>query len=206
LRALAHAGLIADKGRQSHSSERGSDHPWLPPEGPPARVFLNNFRFVPTSSLLKRARPRARILLDENGEVSAAVVRYTEILRAEPDNISARYKLAWCLALLGRSSEAQQHYAEALRLQPDFGEAHEQLAIELAKSGKQTEALEHFWQAVRLQPASPSAHKDLGIALARQQKFEEAAKQFEEALGLDPADATAQKLLQAARHSAGSGK
>jgi tetratricopeptide (TPR) repeat protein len=143
-------------------------------------------------------------LLNESGEISAAIAVYTEMLRANPKDATAHYNLGRCLGLLDRSSEAQEHYVQALRLRPEMDEAHTQLALELARSGNETAALEHFREAVRLKPDSGEAHKNLGIALARQRRFAEAIKEFEAALRLDPGDTAAQNFLQAARRSLGS--
>lgn len=97
-----------------------------------------------------------------------ALERFDRVLEANPTFPDVHNKRGLCLALLGRSEEAEAAFAEAIRLAPGYAEAHLNRGIVLQELGLHADATASFAEAERLDhhrgdPAFPS---DLGNRLA----------------------------------------
>ena len=128
---------------------------------------------------------QAAELLARNGKTNEALIRFSELIKANPDFEEAHFSRGFFLARLGRTEEAIESYKAALRLVPDYAEAHNNVGNLLVKMKRFDEAITHFQAAIAKLPDNPSYHNNLGIALAQHEKAEEALQHFNQAVQLN---------------------
>jgi non-specific serine/threonine protein kinase/serine/threonine-protein kinase len=138
----------------------------------------------------REALPLLRYLRDAligRASRAAAEAKAREVVRQQPEDADARYRLARALAQRqGKLPEAAAEYREALRLRPGFADAQIGLADALRFQRKFPEAAAAYQEAVRLKPADADAHANLGLTLSTQGKRPEAEAAFREAIRLKP--------------------
>jgi eukaryotic-like serine/threonine-protein kinase len=127
-------------------------------------------------------------VLEEKGELDAALASVREVIRLRPDAF-ARNWLGNLLRKKGDIDGAITEYREAVRLVPDHVEAHNSLGSILTDDKKDyASAVSEFREVVRLRRDSAVAHHNLGMALKLGGKTTEAIAAFREATRLDPKD------------------
>lgn len=130
------------------------------------------------------------------GQPEKAVAELKEVLRLEPANAEAGYRLAWlllsqnrfdeCIGFVEQLKQSQKLSAPTLAV---LGEAH-------LKKGDRAEALSALKSAVELKPDEPSYHFALGVAWLKQRPDLAGAEQsFRQFLKLRPDDVTGQLHL-----------
>jgi Flp pilus assembly protein TadD len=102
---------------------------------------------------------------DEDG-----LKEYSDVVRQNPDNESARLGMGTALNNLERYDEAIAVFKEAVRRHPDSAEAHYSLGFAYSDSERYDQAIASLRQALRLQPKYPEAQKELADALRCQKK------------------------------------
>ena len=124
---------------------------------------------------------------------SEAFSAYTEVLKHEPTNAAAHYRLGLVSERLGATDSALKSYQEALRLNPNMSEARTALegyyvnqGITFRRENQPDEAIRAFQQALSFNPASTSAHFELGQAFEQRNQLDEALKEYQEAMRIDP--------------------
>ena len=135
---------------------------------------------------------------------SEAFSTYSEILKFEPNNALAHYRLGTVSEKLGAIDNAVRSYQEALRLNPGQSEARQaregyyvnQGGI-LRRNNQLDEAVRMLQQAIGLNPASANAHFELGQAFEQQGQANEAAREYQEAVKIDPDKSAAHTRLAA---------
>jgi Flp pilus assembly protein TadD len=135
-------------------------------------------------------------LLQMKGEVSGAVMQFSEAVRIRPDDSTANNALGAVLLARGHLDGAIVHLNTALRGRPDYFDAHYNLGNALAAQGDFPGALFHFRAAVRLNPQDANAEANLGSALAETGNLKEARVHFERALQIDPKNELARENLE----------
>jgi Flp pilus assembly protein TadD len=135
-------------------------------------------------------------LLQMKGDLSGALLQFSDAVRLHPDDPTANNALGAVLLASGRVDDAIPHLNAALRGRPDYFDAHYNLGNALATQGDFPGALSHFRAAVRLNPQDPNAEANLGSALAETGNFKEARLHFERALQIDPKNELARENLE----------
>jgi tetratricopeptide (TPR) repeat protein/mono/diheme cytochrome c family protein len=135
-------------------------------------------------------------LFEMKGELSGAVLQFTEAVRIRPDDPIANNALGAVLLSGGRIDGAILHLNAALKGRPDYFDAHYNLGNALAAQGDFAGALTHFQAAVRLHPQDAGAQANLGSALAETGNLKEARLHFERALEIDPKNELARENLE----------
>jgi tetratricopeptide (TPR) repeat protein len=133
------------------------------------------------------------------GAHAAAMEKYRQALRTEPDYAYAHHGLAIALAAEGRLPEAIEHFRQAVRSKPDFAEAHNGLGVALLRQQQPAEAEREFEAALRAAPDFAEAHFDCAVALLQLQRSREAIPHLEETLRLKPGFPGARERLELAR-------
>ena len=135
---------------------------------------------------------------------SEAFSTYSEILKHDPTNALAHYRLGAVREKLGATDDALRSYQEALRLNPGLSEARQALegyyvnrGVTLRRNNQSAEAIQAFQQALSLNPSSAGAHFELGQEFERRGQAADALKEYQETLSLDPNQSAAHARLAA---------
>ena len=135
-------------------------------------------------------------LLQMRGNLSGAVLQFSEAVRIRPEDPVANNALGAVLLASGHVEGAIPRLRTALAGRPDYFDAHYNLGNALASQGDFAGALLHFRAAVRLNPQDASAEANLGSALAETGNLKEARLHFERALQIDPKNELARENLE----------
>ena len=132
-----------------------------------------------------------------------AIELYQEALRLKPGHASATNRIAYLLAQMGKSAEAEPYFRAVLEDDPGNAVAHFNLGFSLEQRRRFAEAIVEFREAVRLKPTIDRAWYGLGLSHAHLGQHEEAAKALHEAATLQPMNPHAWYALGMAYHSIG---
>ncbi len=135
-------------------------------------------------------------LFQMKGNLSGAVLQFTQAVRLRPDDPTANNALGAVLLASGNLDGAIGYLKTALVGRPDYFDAHYNLGNALASQGDFAGALLHFRAAVRLNPQDAGAEANLGSALAETGNLKEARLHFERALVIDPKNELARENLE----------
>ncbi|HMD38595.1 MAG TPA: tetratricopeptide repeat protein [Candidatus Acidoferrum sp.] len=135
-------------------------------------------------------------LLQMRGNLSGALLQFSEAVRIRPEDPIANNALGAVLLASGQVEGAIPHLKTALASRPDYFDAHYNLGNALASKGDFGGALTHFRAAVRLNPQDANAEANLGSALAETGNLKEARLHFERALQIDPKNELARENLE----------
>ena len=135
---------------------------------------------------------------------SEAFSIYSEILKFEPNNALAHYRLGAVSEKLGAIDNAVRSYQEALRLNPGQSEARQAMegyytnqGVMLRRNNQLDEAVGMFQQAVSLTPSSANAHFELGQTFEQRGQASEAISEYQEAVKIDVDKSAAHARLAA---------
>lgn len=124
---------------------------------------------------------------------SEAFSAYSEILKRDPTNATAHYRLGAVSEKLGSTDSALRSYQEALRLNPGMGEARTALegfytnqGVAQRRSNQLDEAVQSLQQALAYNESSANAHFELGQVFEQRGQMTEAVTAYQEAIKLDP--------------------
>lgn len=148
--------------------------------------------------------------LREQGSLVESQRRFTEAVRAEPDNylyhfelgnvLSARYD-SW--SHIPNHAKAQQllehagqEYEQAVLFKPDFVAAQFNLGIIRKRQGKYEKAREHFKEVLEIEPNSSQAWLQIGNTYEEQGFFDEAEDAYRQAKQMDYSDSNIQNALE----------
>jgi Flp pilus assembly protein TadD len=135
-------------------------------------------------------------LLQMKGNLSGALLQFTEAVRIRPEDPTANNALGAVLLASGHVEGAIPHLKTALASRPDYFDAHYNLGNALAAQSDFAGALIHFRAAVRLNSQDAMAEANLGSALAETGNLKEARLHFERALQIDPKNELARENLE----------
>jgi tetratricopeptide (TPR) repeat protein len=136
---------------------------------------------------------------------SEAFSTYSEIIKFEPQNALAHYRLGTISEKLGATENAVRSYQEALRLDPNQGDARRALegyyvnqGVMLRRNNQLDDAARMFQQAITLNPSSANAHFELAQVLEQRGQANEAVAEYQAAVKADPDKSAAHARLAAA--------
>jgi tetratricopeptide (TPR) repeat protein len=133
-------------------------------------------------------------LLKKAPEKTAAELR--EVLRLEPDNAEAAYRLVWLLLSQGRIDECISFIEKLKGSQQPSAPLFGVLGDAYLRKGNKVEALSAIKKAIELRPNDAAYHFALGSAwLKYPPDLQEAEQSFRQFLKLQPDDARGQLLL-----------
>jgi len=123
---------------------------------------------------------------------SEAFSLYSEVLKFDPQNAVAHYRLGRVSERLGAIDTALKSYQEALRLNPGMAEAKQALAgyyinrgVGFRLNNQSSEATQAFQQALTYDPTSIGAHFELGQVFEQQNQLDNAGTEYQETIKLD---------------------
>jgi predicted TPR repeat methyltransferase len=120
------------------------------------------------------------------GNIKEAKQAYLEILRSNPNEVSALHGLALLYAEEGRLDEAQNYLEKARALKPADPAFCLHLANILKAKGSFNQAIQILQDLVREYPHFSAAFNNLGTVYFAQDQLAEAAKSYQTAIDLQP--------------------
>lgn len=157
-----------------------------------AALYFSLFLISGTAFASEELFNKGRIFESEQ-RWSEAFSAYTEILKRDPNNAAAHYRLGVVSEKLGATDKALHSYQEALRLNSGMGEARTSLegyytnqGVAQRRNNQLTEAAQSFRQALTYNASSANAHFELGQVLEQQGQANDALTEYQEAIKIDP--------------------
>ncbi|MEH2181189.1 tetratricopeptide repeat protein [Nostoc sp.] len=112
---------------------------------------------------------------------------WRQVIRREPSNAQAHYRLGKILQQQKRSDEAIAEFREAIKLNSKHSYAYNSLGTVLQyNQNKLDEAIINYRKAIELNPSNFYAYWNWGNALVAQNRVNESIKLYSQALKLDP--------------------
>src|SRR5499426_4434284 len=100
--------------------------------------------------------------LQQQGALADAADRYTQVLRLEPANADALYRMAQVSCQQGHLEAGIRFAQQALAVEPRRGRTHLLLGMASARLGRPQDALASFDRAVSCAPDLADAHGNRG--------------------------------------------
>ncbi|GAA4094931.1 tetratricopeptide repeat protein [Mucilaginibacter panaciglaebae] len=131
-------------------------------------------------SLLKQG-----VTLNDAGKFAEAVAKYDEILKTEPNNVTALYEKGFSLSAAGKSDEAIACF-EKITSTANFPDAYVGLANIYDSKGDYEKALSYYMKGIAIAPKNRNLWFNLSVSYARQQKYPQSESAAAEAIKADP--------------------
>ena len=122
----------------------------------------------------------------QQGQIELAMERYTDVLRADPENAEALYYVAVVACQGGQYQQGVDLARRALSLGPPAARLYNLLGQALDRLGDKTEAMKNLDKAIALDPNMAVAHGNRANILADAGMPEEALKSYDRAIALNP--------------------
>jgi predicted TPR repeat methyltransferase len=126
------------------------------------------------------------ILLQQNGQWTAAADIYRSILEVAPDHAAALHYSGVLAHQQSRDEHAVTLIERSLELEPDKADWHSNLGIVLQDRLKLDEAAAAYRRAIALDPNHANAHNNLGVVLRAQDRVVEAEAAYRAAIAANP--------------------
>jgi tetratricopeptide (TPR) repeat protein len=141
---------------------------------------------VPAQAPASDAAFDEALLVQRQGNASAAEQLYRAVLGRNPDHSGALHQLS--LLCLGRDEfdEAARLLRRSIAREPNVAGAHNNLGIALTRLDRPAEAVAHFQKAIELEPSRAETWYSLGRAQQVLGRFAEARECYERATALRP--------------------
>jgi len=120
------------------------------------------------------------------GDRARAERLYRDILRGEPRNFTAIYRLGFLCGESGRFEEAQSLMGRAIALNPAAADPHFLRGSALMQLARNEEAVACFGHAIALKPEFPEALLNRAASMFRLKQHAQAGEDYARLLGIDP--------------------
>ena len=144
---------------------------------------------------------QSALRLHQAGQLPEAARLYSDIIRSNPANFEALYRLGMIHLQSGRFGDAERLLAAAIRLQPQVPETHYIHGCTLQSQQRHEDALKSFARALSLKPDYLEVRNNRGVSLLALRRYEEALSCFDKVLAVRPGVA----LIESNRAAALSG-
>ena len=158
--------------------------------------------FCATVTLDADALRQAAEALDRN-DYAAAIPHLESALASDPENVNARFNLAYAFQAAGDNESAVRHYRLVASQQPDLLPARQNLANLLMRSGRFSDAAEEYEAIAEARPGDTQILHLLATARREAGDPEAAARAFGSILEIDSASLEAVVGLAQALDAAG---
>lgn len=133
--------------------------------------------------------------LMEKNQLAAAIEKWREALKLDPDSALGHFSLALSLTGNNQETEAVQEYREACALDPHHAGWFDHFAVSLALTGSRDEAVENWRKSLSLDPSNAKAEMELGMVLAEKGEVQEGLEHLRRSAELAPDVAEARNAL-----------
>ena len=162
-------------------------------------------------SLVNEAKQRAKIM--GITDVKSAIVEYSDALKKNPNDASARRSLASVYYICGLTYHAAgnrvkaiESYDKAIKLQPDYPLAFNKRGHANIGAGNYNQSISDFEKVLQFKPDDTQAKQNLANAYRERAinydkngDYARAIPDFEKLLELEPKNASARELLEMAK-------
>lgn len=124
--------------------------------------------------------------LQNKGEIDQAEHIYKEIIKIQPDNVSALYNLGIIFQDKAQPDEAIFFYKRALDLDSNLVDAYFNVGLLLHRKGFLDDAIRNYQKALEHDQDSADLNNNLGAALKDKGELDEAISYYKRALVADP--------------------
>jgi tetratricopeptide (TPR) repeat protein len=124
--------------------------------------------------------------LQDQGELSQALIQYQEVIRLDPSRHEAYNNIGRVLSDQGKLQEALDYYRAAVQLDAKSSFAHDNLGLTLMGLDRFDEAMRQFSEAAQLDAGYAPPRFQMGRILLKQGRDAEAMPHFQEALRIEP--------------------
>lgn len=131
----------------------------------------------------------------QTGQLEAARVIYSKIVKAQPDHADALHLLGFIAHQSGNNHKALHLIKKAIQIHPETPFYHNSLGLVLAADDRPDAAVTAYQTALRLKPDMVEALNNLGVVLTKHGKLEKAALLLKKAISLRPHAAEAYNNL-----------
>jgi protein O-GlcNAc transferase len=128
-------------------------------------------------------------ILEDRGDVAAALLKYLEAKQADPKSPKACLNCGNAQLMLSRIDEAIASYSEALVWDPRYASAYANLGRAYMLRNQYADAESHYAAAVRADPNFASGYIGLGCSLEALDRPTEAVQAYVQALKIQPENA-----------------
>jgi len=173
----------------------------------------SNARQASAQASADEAKHRAAVLGITVTDVDNAIAEYTQALKRNPNDASAKSNLASAFYIRGLTFtskgehiQAIKDYSEAIKNEPDYPLAFNKRGWANLETGNYDQAIEDFKKVLQFKPDDAQSKQNLanaymkrGIEYDKKGDYDNAAPDFEMVLQYKPNDNTARELLEMAK-------
>jgi Tfp pilus assembly protein PilF len=154
-------------------------------------------KFDPAPSTEKQAALiKEGIALHDQGNYDAAIARYEEVLKENPNNIEAIYEMSFSYAMKKDYRKSIEIAYKGTQYKSKLLTAfYLQIGNNLDQSGEPKKAVEVYKAAIKLQPQDALLHYNLAITYNNLSKPDDARKTVKQAITLNPAHPSSHLFL-----------
>ena len=124
--------------------------------------------------------------MHQAGQIPEAARLYADILRTDPKNFDALYRLGAIYLENGRFADAERLFAAAVQINPHAAELFYNRGCALLSLGRNADALAAFAHALSLKPDLAEARNNRGLVLLALKRYREALACFDRVLAERP--------------------
>lgn len=132
--------------------------------------------------ILPETHYAAARLLEEQGQISKAIIQYRKTIAVNHRYVAAYHRLGMLLSKGGRHEEAVEMLEKSVKLKPNEAVLRNNLGFELMFLEQWAQAKEHFNKAIELNPKLVRAQVNLGLVHSKLGEFDEALVCFKAVL------------------------
>ena len=141
----------------------------------------------------------AALRLEKNKKWEEARELYRAVLKINPDNFDANYRMGLLCITLQDIEGSFNYFQEAMRINKDHPKVLFQMGILYYSSGKTGEAVEYFNKALQQNEKMPQLFRYLGLCYEKLENLPEAERYYARALLADPDDTDTKARLEDVR-------
>lgn len=143
-------------------------------------LFAQQGNHAQTDSLLKQG-----VMLNDAGKFADAIAKYDEVLKTEPNNMTAMYEKGFSLSVAGKSDEAIPCFEKVIASH-QMPNAYVALANIYDNRSDFAQAEKYYQQGIAAFPNYGSLWYNLGLSYIRQKKYTQAEAAATESIKLNP--------------------
>ena len=137
----------------------------------------------------------------QEGRLDVAQEIYNQILKINPNHLSALNNLGTIFKNLTENQKAKDCYEKVIEINPSYPDAHYNLGLIFHESGEHRKAKSCYEKATELKPNYVSAYNNLGIIFKELGENQKAIDCYEKTVEIDPSNANAYNNLGEVYHA-----